>query len=137
MRPDQDPLSWSFRTDRRFRVRHVERVASSRIAERLQTLLADEPMPGGTVVVADAARSWDLLTDSELSFRLLVVPVTGAMEEKSEAGSGSVSRAELMRGLELALRSRKLHGKSVTRALSEHDMALALALAWWRASQDL
>jgi hypothetical protein len=136
MRPDQDPLSWSFRTDRRFRLKHAARIPGSALLAHLQGLIATESVPGSTVVVADAARSGALRTDNELGFRLIVVPVIEAAEQQRDGIRFSVSRTELMKGLELALRSRKLHGMSATRALAEDDTALAVALAWWRADSD-
>jgi hypothetical protein len=126
LHPERDPLTWSFRFDTRFHVRHAERIALGapypEVAEHVKALTRRYPLePKNVTVIVDAtgvgAPVVDLLRRGGLGCRVIPVVITAGERESSDGVRYRVPKADLMAGLQVALQKRRVAFAQGVRAL--------------------
>jgi hypothetical protein len=117
LNPQRDPLTWSFRFDTRFHVRHAERIRQGapypEVVEHVKALSRRYPLEATNVtVIVDAtgvgAPAVDLLRRGGLGCRVIPVVITAGGSESSDRARYRMSRADLMAGLQAALQKRRV-----------------------------
>jgi hypothetical protein len=122
--PERDPLTWSFRSETRFHVRHAERVPLGspypEVVEHVRRLVKREPLAGQATVIVDAtgvgAPVVDLMRRSGLGCRVIPVVITSGDLESSDGTRYRVPKRDLIAGLQVALQRRRLQVAGTLRA---------------------
>jgi hypothetical protein len=126
LNPERDPITWSFRCDSRFFVRHAERIDLGspypEIVERVKGLIRQAPLePSQAQVIVDAtgvgAPVVDLLRRAGLGCRVIPVVITGGESESSDGVRYRVPKKDLVAGLQVALQKRRLWASRGMRSL--------------------
>ena len=123
--PDRDPITYSFRAETRYTVRHAERIRLGlpypEVVEHVRQLVRRSPLGKNVKVVVDAtgvgAPVVDLLKQAGLGCQVIPVVITGADMESSDGVRYRVPKRDLMTGLQVAFQRRRLGLASGLRAL--------------------
>jgi hypothetical protein len=126
LHPDRDPLTWSFRFDSRFHLRHAERIELGspypEVVEHVKQLSRRFPLePKNVTIVVDAtgvgAPVVDLLRRGGLGCPVVPVVITGGDMETSDGVRYRVPKRDLMAGLQVAMQKRRLVAAQGLRSL--------------------
>ena len=113
---ERDPLTWSFRTNTLFHVRHAQRIPLGspypEVVEHVQRLASREPLKGHVQVIVDAtgvgAPVVDLLRRGGLGCPVVPVLITSGDIESSDGVRYRVPKRDLLAGLQVAFQKRRL-----------------------------
>jgi hypothetical protein len=153
---ERDPVTYELRYARQYRVRRLDRTALGTaypdVVERVRRLTRSEALAGRCTVAMDAtglgAPVLDLLKRAGLGCTVDAVVITGGEREHCVNGVWHVPKADLVAGLRVMLEKKELRmekrlagSEALVKELAgfgtrtgEHDdLAIALALACWRA----
>ena len=123
--PERDAITYSFRAETRYTVRHAERIRLGlpypEVVEHVRQLARRAPLGKNVKVVVDAtgvgAPVVDLLKQAGLGCQVIPVVITGADMESSDGVRYRVPKRDLMAGLQVAFQRRRLGLASGLRAL--------------------
>ena len=155
----RDPVTYQFRTERRYRLRHVERVRLGTpypdVVAMLRQLTNLPELARRSTLVVDAtgvgAPVVDLLRRGGLGCTVVAVTITGGLAATSDGCSHHVPKRDLMAGVQVLLGDARFSiakglkdGEALVEELlgvrlrrggrmegTKGDLVLALALAWW------
>lgn len=130
---ERDPITYSFRRERRFRVRLVDRVRLGTpytdVAAKLRGLVQSPELKGRCTLVMDAtgvgAPVVDLVRASKPGCRIVPVMITGGDQEGSDGTVYRVPKRDLVLGLQVVLERRQL--EIADRARAARELAEELA----------
>ncbi len=128
--PERDPITYSFRAETRYTVRHAERIRLGlpypEVVEHVRQLVRRSPLGKNVKVVVDGtgvgAPVVDLLRRGRLGCRVVPVVITAGETESSDGVRYRVPKRDLMTGLQVAFQRRRLglaHGLPLLPELRE------------------
>ena len=159
MYADQDPVTREWRKEVVYAVRAAERLplgtSYMSVAVKVREWLVRSPLCGKATLVVDetgvGAPVIEMLKQEVVWRELVPVTITGGHVASRAGRSWHVPRRELLSGLQVAFEEKRLrmpaHGIGSQALYGElqvmkwsgtgtrDDMALALSLAWWKASR--
>lgn len=116
VRPERDPVTWSFARETFWHVRYAERIPLGApypdIVEHVRGLVKRAPLAGQVTVIVDGtgvgAPVVELLRRGGLGCRVIPVVITGGDTESNDGVRFRVPKRDLMAGLQVAFHRRRL-----------------------------